>query len=211
MEFTATPLPLSEKHGDEASILELYGFYTMPRLHKEIPIRVEIEGSKHPEKKKEGAKPPNFGGKDGRTPKDLQHVCHLGVHERAGHQAQRHRPKQRGARRNIQKRQEVVLLDAASWTPQRPGPLKNLDEVSGCKDILNRHGAVKKVIQEFLQSNGMGHPCPQRGRGIGHRDVEIPCETKGDHHQPLYLDHQVNPQEGKEVTFSPYSKTLIGE
>ena len=45
---------------------------------------------------------------------------------------------------------ELVLLDAGSWTAVDPGPLKSLAEVSGYRDLLNKHQEVKAAITRLL-------------------------------------------------------------
>ena len=45
---------------------------------------------------------------------------------------------------------ELVLLDAGSWTAVDPGPLKSLAEVSGYRDLLNKHEEVKAAITRLL-------------------------------------------------------------
>ena len=43
-----------------------------------------------------------------------------------------------------------MLLDAGSWTAVDPGPLKSLAEVSGYRDLLNKHQEVKAAITRLL-------------------------------------------------------------
>ena len=43
-----------------------------------------------------------------------------------------------------------MLLDAGSWTAADPGPLKSLAEVSGYRDLLNKHQEVKAAITRLL-------------------------------------------------------------
>ena len=55
-----------------------------------------------------------------------------------------------GIRRSIGGQPELVLLDAGSWTAVDPGPLKSLAEVSGYRDLLNKHQEVKAAITRLL-------------------------------------------------------------
>ena len=43
-----------------------------------------------------------------------------------------------------------MLLDAGSWKAVDPGPLKSLAEVSGYRDLLNKHQEVKAAITRLL-------------------------------------------------------------
>ena len=55
-----------------------------------------------------------------------------------------------GIRRSVGGQPELVLLDAGSWTAVDPGPLKSLAEVSGYRDLLNKHQEVKAAITRLL-------------------------------------------------------------
>ena len=75
-----------------------------------------------------------------------------------------------------------MLLDAGSWTAVDPGPLKSLAEVSGYRDLLNKHQEVKAAITRLLAQSkakvsslmAFGVEGPSGPRRGGGQLVEVP-------------------------------------
>ena len=71
-----------------------------------------------------------------------------------------------------------MLLDAGSWTAVDPGPLKSLAEVSGYRDLLNKHQEVKAapctVPGQGPLSDGVWGGGPSGPRRGGGQLVEVP-------------------------------------
>ena len=172
-------------HSEEAAWLRLYGSYVMPKLFRKIPVRVKLANSKFPE-----------AGKNLRI-LEVEKVEMLGeiqklhllamfiilVYMRGQGAALKDVGQSNwGIRRSIGGQPELVLLDAGSWTAVDPGPLKSLAEVSGYRDLLNKHQEVKAAITRLLAQSqakgplsdgvwGGGPSGPRRGGG---QLVEVP-------------------------------------
>ena len=131
-------------HSEEAAWLRLYGSYVMPKLFRKIPVRVKL--AKFPEAGK------NLRILEGEIQKPhLLAMFIILVYMRGQGAALKDVGQSNwGIRRSIGGQPELVLLDAGSWTAVDPGPLKSLAEVSGYRDLLNKHQEVKAAITRLL-------------------------------------------------------------
>ena len=142
------------QHGDEEKWLRLYGQYTMPKLHRKIPVRVNISHAKNP------------------GPGENLYVLEVERMEPLPHLGPAHflamfiillymkgqgvvlkdtGTSNWGLRWSLTGLAEMVLLDAGSWKPDVPGPLKSLKEVSGFRDMLNPLPKVRNAIERILR------------------------------------------------------------
>ena len=140
-------------HSEEAAWLRLYGSYVMPKLFRKIPVRVKLANSKFPEAGKnlrilEVEKVEMLG--EIQKPRLLAMFIILVYMRGQGAALKDVGQSNWGIRRSIGGQPELVLLDAGSWTAVDPGPLKSLAEVSGYRDLLNKHQEVKAAITRFL-------------------------------------------------------------
>ena len=140
-------------HSEEAAWLRLYGSYVMPKLFRKIPVRVKLANSKFPEAGKnlrilEVEKVEMLG--EVQKPHLLAMFIILVYMRGQGAALKDVGQSNWGIRRSIGGQPELVLLDAGSWTAVDPGPLKSLAEVSGYRDLLNKHPEVKAAITRLL-------------------------------------------------------------
>ena len=140
-------------HSEEAAWLRLYGSYVMPKLFRKIPVRVKLANSKFPEAGKnlrilEVEKVEMLG--EIQKPHLLAMFIILVYMRGQGAALKDVGQSNWGIRRSIGGQPELVLLDAGSWTAVDPGPLKSLAEVSGYRDLLNKHQEVKAAITRLL-------------------------------------------------------------
>ena len=140
-------------HSEEAAWLRLYGSYVMPKLFRKIPVRVKLANSKFPEAGKnlrilEVEKVEMLG--EIQKPHLLAMFIILVYMRGQGAALKDVGQSNWGIRRSIGGQPELVLLDAGSWTAVDPGPLTSLAEVSGYRDLLNKHQEVKAAITRLL-------------------------------------------------------------
>ena len=140
-------------HSEEAAWLRLYGSYVMPKLFRKIPVRVKLANSKFPEAGKnlrilEVEKVEMLG--EIQKPHLLAMFIILVYMRGQGAALKDVGQSNWGIRRSIGGQPELVLLDAGSWMAVDPGPLKSLAEVSGYRDLLNKHQEVKAAITRLL-------------------------------------------------------------
>ena len=140
-------------HSEEAAWLRLYGSYVMPKLFRKIPVRVKLANSKFPEAGKnlrilEVEKVEMLG--EIQKPHLLAMFIILVYMRGQGAALKDVGQSNWGIRRSIGGQPELVLLDAGLWTAVDPGPLKSLAEVSGYRDLLNKHQEVKAAITRLL-------------------------------------------------------------
>ena len=125
----------------------------MPKLFRKIPVRVKLANSKFPEAGKnlrilEVEKVEMLG--EIQKPHLLAMFIILVYMRGQGTALKDVGQSNWGIRRSIGGQPELVLLDAGSWTAVDPGPLKSLAEMSGYRDLLNKHQEVKAAITRLL-------------------------------------------------------------
>ena len=151
----------------------------MPKLFRKIPVRVKLANSKFPEAGKnlrilEVEKVEMLG--EIQKPHLLAMFIILVYMRGQGAALKDVGQSNWGIRRSIGGQPELVLLDAGLWTAVDPGPLKSLAEVSGYRDLLNKHQEVKAAITRLLAQSkakvsslmafgGGGPSGPRRGGG----------------------------------------------
>ena len=138
-------------HSEEAAWLRLYGSYVMPKLFRKIPVRVKLANSKFPEAGKnlrilEVEKVEMLG--EIQKPHLLAMFIILVYMRGEGAALKDVGQSNWGIRRSIGGQPELVVRQ--SWTAVDPGPLKSLAEVSGYRDLLNKHQEVKAAITRLL-------------------------------------------------------------
>ena len=120
----------------------------MPSMFKQIPVRVQLQGTKFPEESK------NFQILEVETIdklKDLEPAHPYSMFIKLVYMRGQGIKLKDTGRSNWVSR---ILLDAAFCAPH-PGTrtLKNFDDVSGFRDILSKHSSTKEVVQAILQKS----------------------------------------------------------
>ena len=142
-------------HGDEEKWMKLYGDFTMPKLHKRIPLRLVLEKSGFtPAENLCALEVERCKALPALLPEHLLCMITILVFMRAqGVVLKDTGYSNFGLRYSLSGFPELILLDGGSWQPAEPAPIKSLKEVSGFRDVLTDHAAVRNAITRIFQES----------------------------------------------------------
>ena len=143
-------------HGDEEKWMKLYGDFTMPKLHKRIPLRLVLEKGRFtpPAENLCALEVERCKALPALLPEHLLCVITILVFMRAqGIVLKDTGYSNWGLRYSLSGFPELILLDGGSWQPAEPAPIKSLKEVSGFRDVLTDHAAVRNAITRIFQES----------------------------------------------------------
>ena len=142
-------------HGDEEKWMKLYGDFTMPKLHKRIPLRLVLEKSRFtPAENLCALEVERCKALPALLPEHLLCMITILVFMRAqGIVLKDTGYSNWGLRYSLSGFPELILLDGGSWQPAEPAPIKSLKEVSGFRDVLTDHAAVRNAVTRIFQES----------------------------------------------------------
>ena len=143
-------------HGDEEKWLKLYGDFTMPKLHKRIPLKLVLEKGRFtpPGENLVALEVERCKALPALLPEHLLCMITILVFMRAqGIVLKDTGYSNWGLRYSLSGFPELILLDGGSWQPAEPAPIKSLKEVSGFRDVLTDHASVRTAITRIFQES----------------------------------------------------------
>ena len=138
-------------HGDEEKWLKLYGDFTMPKLHKRIPLKLVLEKGRFtpPGENLVALEVERCKALPALLPEHLLCMITILVFMRAQGIVLKDTGYSNWGLRLLPLR--LPGIDGGSWQPAEPAPIKSLKEVSGFRDVLTDHASVRTAITRIFQ------------------------------------------------------------